>query len=394
MKKLVTTILVVALFLTGALFIIPAQTQFTAKSELEQLRDQLKQLQQQQTEIEKQKNSIGDQIDTLLAKKSAMDEDLQVTNEQISLYDKIVSNLESQIEVKEAEIDKLQSEHDSYVEKFQQRAREAYERGETSYLSMILGAGDISDMIEKIELMKQVSEYESNLLKKIEEDAAAVKELKAQLDDQRKEQQQQLDELEAARSKQRSTMSSIQSAVSELESNQDSLAAQQKKAEEMEAAIDKKISQLANPTTVYSGDELCWPVPGHSTISSGYGYRSFDNAFHYAIDISAPAGTPIVAAQSGTVIYAKWVTTGGGNKIVIDHGSGLVTNYNHLSSFAVSSGQTVRKGQVIGYVGSTGFSTGNHLDFRILYNGTYCNPTDYVNPSNSAPRKSIKDLVK
>ena len=220
-----------------------------------------------------------------------------------------------------------------------------------------------------------------------------MKELRAQLDSQRAEQQAILDSLESVRQKQSSTMSEIQDAIDTLEANQESLAAQQKKYEQMEAEIDKKISQLANPSQPYTGDELLWPVPGYSRISSGYGYREFDNAFHYAIDIPAAKGTPVIAVESGTVIYAKWVTTGGGNKIVLDHGSGLVTNYNHLSSFAVSSGQSVTKGQVIGYVGSTGFSTGNHLDFRIIYNGDFYNPSDYVNPTNSKPKKSIKDLI-
>ncbi|PWM43019.1 MAG: hypothetical protein DBX47_07405 [Clostridiales bacterium] len=392
MKKVVSTILLVALCLSGSLFIRPANN-MEAKSEIDQLRDQLKKLQQEQSQIEKQKDSISNEIDSLLSKKSSMDEELHVTNEQINVYEKIVDNIKKQIAVKEAEIEELQAEHDEYVRKFQQRARESYERGETSYLSMIVGSEDISQMMAKIDLMKQVSEYENTLLAKIEEDAKAVKELKAELDAQKAEQQKHLNDLESAKQRQRSTMNNIQSAISTLESNQESLAAQQKKYEEMEAELDKKISQLASSSGQYSGDELIWPVPGYSSISSGYGYREFDNAFHYGIDIPAAKGTPIVAVEKGTIIYAKWVTTGGGMKIVIDHGSGLVTNYNHLSGFAVSSGQTVSKGQVIGYVGSTGFSTGNHLDFRIIHNGSFYNPTDYINPSNSKPKKSIKDLI-
>ena len=391
MKKAITFALSFCL-LVSVLFISPAK-QSAAKSEIEQLQDQLKELQQEQDRIEAEKDAIDDDIDNLLSKKNAMDEELQVTNQQISIYEDIVENLERQIAVKEAEIAELQAEYDVYVDKFQARARETYERGEISYLSRIVGAEDIGQMMAKIEMAKQVAQYESTLLAKIEENAASVKELRAQLDSQRAEQQAILDSLESVRQKQSSTMSEIQDAIDTLEANQESLAAQQKKYEQMEAEIDKKISQLANPSQPYTGDELLWPVPGYSRISSGYGYREFDNAFHYAIDIPAAKGTPVIAVESGTVIYAKWVTTGGGNKIVLDHGSGLVTNYNHLSSFAVSSGQSVTKGQVIGYVGSTGFSTGNHLDFRIIYNGDFYNPSDYVNPTNSKPKKSIKDLI-
>ena len=110
---------------------------------------------------------------------------------------------------------------------------------------------------------------------------------------------------------------------------------------------------------------------------------------HYAIDIPAPAGTPIVASSDGVVVLAGWVTTGGGLKIAIDHGSSISTNYNHLSSIAVSVGQSVKKGDVIGYVGMTGTASGNHLDFKIIRNGEALDPQLYVTPDNSPAEKSL-----
>jgi murein DD-endopeptidase MepM/ murein hydrolase activator NlpD len=98
---------------------------------------------------------------------------------------------------------------------------------------------------------------------------------------------------------------------------------------------------------------------------------------HEGIDIAAPAGTPIVAAASGTVILAGWMG-GYGNLVVVDHGGGLSTAYAHMSSFASSVGQAVSQGQVIGYVGSTGHSTGNHLHFEVRVNGAAVDPLGYL----------------
>ena len=124
--------------------------------------------------------------------------------------------------------------------------------------------------------------------------------------------------------------------------------------------------------------ELCWPLPGHTYISCHFGeVDAFGNAGHRGTDIPAPEGTPILAAHSGTVLVSGW-NDSYGNQVLLDNGAGLSTRYAHMTQTAVTAGATVTAGQVIGYVGNTGDSTGNHLHFEVMQNGVRVNPMDMV----------------
>ena len=126
--------------------------------------------------------------------------------------------------------------------------------------------------------------------------------------------------------------------------------------------------------------ELCWPLPGHTYISCNFGDDdAYGNSGHRGTDIPAPEGTPILAAHSGTVIISGW-NNSYGNHVLLDNGAGLSTRYAHMTAAAVSAGETVTAGQVIGYVGNTGDSTGFHLHFEVMQNGVRVNPLDAVTP--------------
>lgn len=126
--------------------------------------------------------------------------------------------------------------------------------------------------------------------------------------------------------------------------------------------------------------ELCWPLPGHPYISCNFGDDdAYGNSGHRGTDIPAPEGTPILAAHSGTVIISGW-NNSYGNQVLLDNGAGLSTRYAHMTAAAVSAGETVTAGQVIGYVGNTGDSTGFHLHFEVMQNGVRVNPLDAVTP--------------
>ena len=126
--------------------------------------------------------------------------------------------------------------------------------------------------------------------------------------------------------------------------------------------------------------ELCWPLPGHTYISCNFGDDdAYGNSGHRGTDIPAPEGTPILAAHSGTVIISGW-NNSYGNQVLLDNGAGLSTRYAHMTAVAVSAGETVTAGQVIGYVGNTGDSTGFHLHFEVMQNGVRVNPLDAVTP--------------
>ena len=137
---------------------------------------------------------------------------------------------------------------------------------------------------------------------------------------------------------------------------------------------------LCGGTAVADG-ELCWPLPGHTYISCHFGeVDAFGNAGHRGTDIPAPEGTPILAAHSGTVLVSGW-NDSYGNQVLLDNGAGLSTRYAHMTQTAVTAGEAVTAGQVIGYVGSTGDSTGNHLHFEMMQGGIRVNPLDMVSPN-------------
>ena len=135
---------------------------------------------------------------------------------------------------------------------------------------------------------------------------------------------------------------------------------------------------LCGGTSIIEDGELCWPLPGHTYISCHFGeVDAFGNAGHRGTDIPAPEGTPILAAHSGTVLISGW-NDSYGNQVLLDNGAGLSTRYAHMTQTAVTAGEAVTAGQVIGYVGSTGDSTGNHLHFEVMQNGVRVNPMDMV----------------
>ena len=135
---------------------------------------------------------------------------------------------------------------------------------------------------------------------------------------------------------------------------------------------------LCGGISIIEDGELCWPLPGHTYISCNFGDDdAYGNSGHRGTDIPAPEGTPILAAHSGTVIISGW-NNSYGNQVLLDNGAGLSTRYAHMTQTAVTAGEAVTAGQVIGYVGSTGNSTGNHLHFEVMQNGVRVNPMDMV----------------
>ncbi|HNC94405.1 MAG TPA: peptidoglycan DD-metalloendopeptidase family protein, partial [Solirubrobacterales bacterium] len=188
--------------------------------------------------------------------------------------------------------------------------------------------------------------------------------------------QDQQAKLAAARADRQAQVDSIDTKVDHLEDIEADL--QQKIAEQIAAASGVSVLP-AGPMTSPSAAGLIWPVSG--TVTSGFGGRSspggIGSTYHEGLDIAVPEGTPIRAAASGTVIMASY-NGGYGNYTCIDHGSGLSTCYGHQSSFAVSAGQSVSQGDVIGYSGNTGSSTGPHLHFEVRINGVAQDPLGYL----------------
>jgi murein DD-endopeptidase MepM/ murein hydrolase activator NlpD len=213
-------------------------------------------------------------------------------------------------------------------------------------------------------------------LRGVKEDrAAAQKDLEAAsaLASQRTtEEAARLKAAQAAQAQQDAAHAELQKRISDLQSESASLAAADAGVKALLAPSQS--FQDAAPVASSSSSGMIWPVRG--IVTSEFGSRW--GSFHPGIDIAAPEGTPIAAAKSGVVVFAGWNDGGYGNFVVLDNGGGVGTAYAHQSRIAVSEGQHVSQGQTLGYVGTTGNSTGDHLHFEVRINGQVQNPRSYL----------------
>jgi len=266
-----------------------------------------------------------------------------------------------------------------------------YESGTTEVSDLVFASEDYGDLIERSEYIEQIQSSDEKLVarvrdlrdrqKKLVLKLKTVKERIEKVRDQIAEEEQALEvarsavqaresNLIAARGQRNAALSQIDEQVGRLESIRADLQAEI----QAEIAAASGVSTLpAGPMSAPSAAGLVWPLSG--TLTSGFGYRW--GRMHEGIDISVPEGTPVRAAKSGTVILASYYG-GYGNYICVDHGGGLSTCYAHLSGYASSSGQRVSQGQVIGYSGNTGSSTGPHLHFEVRINGAAQDPMGYL----------------
>ncbi len=266
-----------------------------------------------------------------------------------------------------------------------------YEAGTTEVSDLVFASEDYSDLIERSEYIEQIQSSDEKLIMRVRElrdrqktlvlKLKTVKERIEAVRDQIAEEEEALataraavqrreSSLVAARGKRRSALSQLDERVGRLENIRAELQAEIQ-AEIMAAS---GVSTLpAGPMSAPSAAGLVWPLSG--TVTSGFGYRW--GRMHEGIDVAVPEGTPVRAAKGGTVILASYYG-GYGNYICVDHGGGLSTCYAHLSGYASSTGQRVGRGQVIGYSGNTGSSTGPHLHFEVRINGAAQDPMAYL----------------
>ena len=347
------------------------------------------------------KTSAQQELDAIEAEMAAASEQL----------DNITTELEKKTEeLENAEIDleNTQIARDKQFESFKERSRYIYMNGSSSYIDVILSSKNITDLIKRIDYVNRIVEYDKNLISQLKASEEAisthVEKAQKQKDDYEVLQMLQTEKMhkyeESVTQKERLLMSLGEDEVTYLQSlqewdaaskefekiikaaqeeeNRRALAAQAAANAARQAAVAK-----ANTAVVYSpdGNPLQWPLPGITRITSGYGSRrspiSGKTEMHTGIDIGAPYGTNILAAEAGTVTYSGW-QNGFGNTIMISHGNGMTTLYAHASSLLVSVGQSVKRGQAVAKIGSTGWSTGNHLHFEVRINGSHTNPMKYT----------------
>lgn len=354
------------------------------------------------TELDSQLSDLQTEIDSLNAKKA---------------------ELEEEIEKKQQELETAKQEEEAQYAAMCSRIQFMYENNTVDYMSALLTAESMSDILNTPEYAEAIANYDYNLLnqlietresiaaaeKSLQEDLEQVEELAVQVEEEENTvnvliaaKQEELEdyndqieyqevlvaqydaEIQAAASQIAAIEAAAEAAAAEAAAAAANSVASSESAEESDESSGTSNTSAATSYTPYSGGALTWPVPSSYSISSGFGLRESDGgvvtANHYGIDIRCANGTPCVAAASGVVVLAQYSSTAG-YWIIISHGNGLYTIYMHASELYVSAGQYVNAGDTIMLSGATGATQGNHLHFEVRVGG-YLTSQYSVDPMN------------
>ncbi|MBQ7935998.1 MAG: peptidoglycan DD-metalloendopeptidase family protein, partial [Clostridia bacterium] len=353
-------------------------------SDVSNMQNKLDDLMEKRERLEKELESIKDKKEAALEQKALIDQQIMDLNTEAELLNDIVDTLSSELEESEEALEEAESVLDENTELAKSRIRAMYELGSTSYLNIILGSKSLHDFITRVELVKQMTAYDQQVIDALKETKTTIEEETKAIKEKKDAQQKALDSLESnvasLKKKQSQSSSLIETFNAKTAENIKAIEAAERAEAELQAEIRQALANSSNENFV--GGQFLWPIPGYYTITSPFGYRTHPTTgvykLHTGVDIAGSkiSGKPILAANSGKVIKAGY-NRGYGNYVVIDHGGGYSTLYGHASSLAVSAGQSVTRGDTIAYVGTTGYSTGYHLHFEIIENGEYKDPLSY-----------------
>ena len=347
-------------------------------------------LQTESNELTEQINEANNQLKAVQDELSKEMEELQKLDDQIAQsqieYDNIntqVEDLMNQIQENEEKLDKTQKEFDNLQNLLDERLLATYKTPRLGYLEIILSADNLTDMLAKYYNLKQLMEYDNELLETVKQQKQEIETTKQILADKKEQvitdkqtQQKKAQVLSNTKKTREYYLSKLTDEERQLQTKIDEYNLQ---VAEIEAEI--KMLALNSISSDYIGGAMLWPVPGYTRLTSLYGMRvhPITGAYklHTGIDISAPLGTSFIAAANGIVTKATY-NTAYGNMVIIDHGGGVQTLYAHGDEILVQLGQTVSAGTEVLKVGSTGYSTGPHAHFEIRINGQTVNPLNYL----------------
>lgn len=350
------------------------------------LQEQKEQNQAKQEEAEKELQYVKEELSEAIVKIQKLDDTIRDSEKQIAEMKVKLVELENKVNQTTQDLERVQKNYEENKELMEERLVVMYECGDVSYLDLLLHSSSLVEFLSNYYMIEEIIRSDSEILESIEKEKNEIEDKKLQLEEEKAQ-------LKLLKVKQEQTKIIMQNnktvQQNEIDKLTDSEKELQQKIQEYkdeEARIENLI-QLAAENYIYDGEftggVMAWPVAKSGTyITSNYGTREHPvqgiTKFHTGIDIgNAGFGAPIIAAADGVVSMASYYG-GYGNCVMINHGNGISTLYGHGQKILTTVGSTVKKGDLIMEVGSTGVSTGPHLHFEVRINGSHVNPLPYV----------------
>ncbi|MCR5249179.1 MAG: peptidoglycan DD-metalloendopeptidase family protein [Lachnospiraceae bacterium] len=403
LKKIIRTIVVV--WLAGLLAMTPdvishADDIDDLKERIDEKEKQKKNLENEKKQLQQGKRNVQAVIDSLEGQKEEMsavvvelDSAVAEVEESIEVLNLQIADKEAEVETTRRELLDAESVALAQYEAMKDRIRFMYERGDTLYIELMMGAESFGDMLNKVEYIQQLSDYDRKKLREYQlvvDNVRATKEVLEEeegvLEATREAAREEEDNLNTLIAEKKAQIEEFEASIADQE---DELAAWEAELDAQNAIIAQVEAQIAADKNAlaeaqrlhYNGGKFAWPAPQYTRISSPFGWRVHPitgvNKLHAGVDLAAPGGSPILAAYDGKVVSTGY-NASMGNFVMIDHGDNLITVYMHASAVYVSNGQSVSRAQKIAAVGTTGNSTGNHLHFGVRLNGAYVDPMPYI----------------
>lgn len=380
-----------------------------SQSQIDALEDQKSDLRAKSDEMQANIDALKANQADILQQKAALDDQnelnrqsIELINEQIDLYGKLIAE-------KAEEVEKAKATEDAQLQEYRTHVRAMEENGTYTYWALIFKSKSLSDLLSNIDMIGEIMDADKRLYDQYTAARENTEQVKADYEATLAQLQSKETELESQKAELESKIEAATQMILDLQSNIDEYTAAYNENAAAEGALQSQIDTLSAQLKAqeeaarkaaeaakqqYTGigstatGTFTWPVPSCTYVTSKYGWRIHPifgtERFHAGIDIGASAGSTIVAADSGTVSIATY-SSSYGNYVVIYHSGGNETLYAHMSSMAVSVGDSVTKGQTIGYVGSTGWATGPHLHFEIHIGGSTVDPLSYFSNYSFAP---------
>lgn len=389
-KRILRTVSALLALVIFAMAVVPVSPALAvSQSEIDALEEQRDELKAEREDMQAEIDALKDEQAGVLEQKRALDEQNEVYRQELELIEEQVELYTRLVDEKAAELEKAMAAEEEQLATYRQHVRAMEENGKYTYLSIIFGSKSLSELMSNLDMIGEIMEADKRIYDQYTEARERAEEIKAEYEATLEQLGEKQEEYEAEKAELEAKIAEASDMIAQLEeeinSNYELYLEVLAQEEALESDIQNKIAELERQeaaNSITSTGTYIWPLPGYSP-GSAYGWRMHpiyhEMRFHAGEDIGAPTGTPILAADSGVAAVYPDNGNGYGNYIMINHGGGRVTLYAHMSAFAISGGATVTQGQVIGYVGSTGNSTGPHLHFEVRVNGATTDPKQYFN---------------